>query len=353
LVFSDVRLDLESGAVRLNAPDSFVTKALPWKYEPASATTRAAWRGFLEGTELDVNVVGYLQRALGAAATGLCTEKLFLYLYGETGTAKTTFVELVSRALDCYTAKVDSRVFMVKRGAGAGSNGHTDDLMSLPGARLCWCDETLETDRFDTKLVKALTAGTGRSTLRLSAKGEKGTDVRVSFLAVFTSEHLVRVDAEDGGMFARQKIVRFSHVVPVDERDPRYAEKSFPAMQPAIVEWLVAGAQAWLKGGMGEEPAAITAAGKVAEEAQDWLGDLLDEIYQPKEGAGPVSFVSIRQAVAEHLASTGRRNITVTDTKLGTALTRMCFLRHSRTRARMGLEMLSGHATEYLSLVKP
>lgn len=334
LVFRDVRLSLEPGHAQTpNGPDSYVTKALPWPLEHASDESRAAWAGFLEGTGLGSDVLEYLQRGFGAAATGLCSEKAFFYLYGESGTAKTTFVELIARALDCYCARVSSRLFMTRR---KDAGGHTDDMMSLPGARLAWADETKDGDRFDLEIIKGLTAGTGAATIRLSAKGQPGRDVRVSFLMVFTSEHLVRVDAEEKGLFARQKIIKFSNVVPKDRRNPRFVEENFDLMRPAIIEWLVNGAITWLEDGLGKEPTSVERAGAENQLAQDWVGAIIDQLYERTDSeADAVPFADIRAEVAAYLKAGGRRE-TVTDTKLGIVLTKRGFNADPRTKARLG-----------------
>jgi P4 family phage/plasmid primase-like protien len=331
LVFSDVRLDLETGKTTPNAPDSFVTKALPWAYAPASATARDAWQAFLTKTGLAPDVLEFIQRGFGAAATGLCSEKAFFYFFGQSGTMKTTFAELVARTLDCYSARCDSKIFMTRR---KDTGGHTDDLMSLPAARLVHCDETRETDRLDSAQIKRMTSGHGRSTLRLSAKGEKGRDVTIKFLVVFTSEHLARVDCDDRGLHARQKIVKFERVLSESERDPRFVERHFDLLRPAIVEWLIAGARAWLAGGLGVEPESVRQAGDENRKNQDWLLQIVDSIFELTDSdADRMSYEQIEAKIQAYLSARKRRE-TFTANKLGRVLSSAGFERDPDTKAR-------------------
>jgi P4 family phage/plasmid primase-like protien len=336
LVFRDVRLDLESGQTKPNGPESFVTKALPWAYAPASAASRAAWATFLNQTGLAPDVVQYIQRGFGAAATGLCSEKAFFYFWGPSGTMKTTFAELITRTLDCYAARCDSKIFMTRR---KDTGGHTDDLMDLPAARLVHCDETRDTDRLDSAQIKRMTAGHGRSTLRLSAKGEKGRPVTIKFLVVFTSEQLARVDCDDKGLHARQKIVRFERVLSESEKDPRFVERNFDLLRPAIVEWLVEGARQWLTSGLGAEPEAIRQAGDENRKAQDWLLGIVDELFELTDSdADRIPYEQIEAKIQAYLAVRKRRE-TFTPTKLGRVLTSAGFERDPDTKARKRIRL--------------
>lgn len=338
LVFQDVRLDLRTGATVKNGPDSLVTRALPWKFEAASAESRKALATFLDSFELGEDVLSWLRRVLGCAAAGrINREKLFLNLYGDTDRGKSTLIEMVHRSLGCYFATPSSKLLMT-RAKDAG--GHTDDLMVVPGARFWWSDETQRGDRLNSQMIKNMTNGTGSAVVRLSAKGAPGINVPVTWLVALTTNWIVKIDSDDSALLERQKIIKFEKAF---AKDPTFIARTHPTIHPALIEWLMLGARESV-GGLGADPSAVVKACQENAREQDWLGQVVDELFEPdtKNPTASIPYAAIQLGVATALRSTGRGDYKVTSQALGRVLTAKGYKKNEETKARMGIRRIAG-----------
>lgn len=299
--FSDCVLDLRTGQRHAPSPGFFLTRGIRHPFVLPSPEQLARWQAYLDSLGLEPAVVGYMQRLFGYALTGAGTEKAFAWLFGESDSGKSTFAEVISEAFDGYAARIESTAWMRTR--GDSGSGHTDSLMPVAGARLVWCDEVKQGSRFDESRMKQATSGCGQ--MRLSAKGEKGVDVRSRFLLTFTTDVLPSASEGDSGLFNRMRQIRFG--APVAHKVVGFAAALVAEVRPAIMLWLLAGAQAWQAGGLGVEPKALADARADYADEQAWLRHELEELYEVAPAADVVRAHAIADSAGRKLALAGLR----------------------------------------------
>ena len=79
----------------------------------------------------NMEVIDFMQRLIGYCLTGCTAEIAFYIMYGETGTAKSTWVRLLHEILGDYAVAIPGRVLLAK------TLGQKDyDTHALAGARL-------------------------------------------------------------------------------------------------------------------------------------------------------------------------------------------------------------------------
>jgi P4 family phage/plasmid primase-like protien len=273
------RLDLGTGELHPHSADVFATRMvqleLPREDSPDLTVAREAWRAYLEGLDLGSATLDYLRRSFGYALTGRGCEKAFWFLHGEKNTSKTTLLRLVMDVVGRtsaggYAADTDCADWLDK---GALSSGHTDSLMGVEGARLVFGDETGENARFNESRLKRAVGGAG-SSLRLSAKGERGRDVPIRFALFFSSNHLP--STADNATQDRLKLI--THTKVITDPDPNFQRRFLTApMRQVILQWLCDAAQEYLVGGLGTEPPSVILAREQYAVENDWFATFLKE----------------------------------------------------------------------------
>jgi putative DNA primase/helicase len=279
LIVANGRVDLATGKLSAFSARVFATRQvkveLPTEDDPDLDEARVRWVAYLDSLELGAPTLDYLRRAFGYALTGRGCEKAFFFLHGEKNTSKTTLLRLVMEVVGRtnaggYAADTECNDWL-ERGAQGAS--HTDSLMGIEGARLVFGDETGENARFNEARIKRAIGGAG-STLRMSAKAEKGRDVPMRFGLFFSSNHLP--STQDNATQDRLKLI--THTKVVENPDPSFQRRFMtPAMRQVVLQWLVGAAQEYLKNGLGLEPPSVLIARANYAQENDWFGSYLSE----------------------------------------------------------------------------
>ncbi len=283
LVFDNGRVNLRTGELTPHTPEVFSTKrvsvAYPARYTDALAADERGWLAYLASLELEPLTLAYLRRAFGYAITGRGCEKSLFFLHGKKNTSKTTLLRIVMRVLGKtssggYAAETDCGDWLENRNALGAS--HTDSLIGVEGARVVFGDETGENARLNEARIKRAFGGSG-STLRMSAKGEKGRDVPIRFALFFASNHLPC--SSDAATQDRLKLITHTRVV--EKPDPSFIDRFLtPGMRQAVLCWLVTAASEYIEHGLGEEPQSVK--DQRAEFARD--NDMLGQFLRDRIG---------------------------------------------------------------------
>lgn len=312
-----IEMNAAEHKVTEHTPDVFATRRAPLEYplesSPELEAARVRWATYLESIGLGDETLAYLHRAFGYALTGRGCEKAFFFLHGEPHTGKSTLVRLVMNVLGKtsdggYAAETACNDWLAT--SGPQSSGHTDSLMAIEGARLVFGDETGEGARFNERLIKQAIGGAG-STLRLSAKGEKGRGVPCRFGLFFASNHLPRT--QDPGVVSRLKLIQFTRVI--ENKDPNFEENFMtPIMRQAVLMWLVEGCRSYLKNGLGAEPPSVVMQRAAFLEEQDWFKTaLLELVGRPRNlwqgNAEALKASSLSGAIARWLRDSGQKQV--------------------------------------------
>ncbi len=259
-------LNLRTAELQPHRRDHFITKLVPVEYDTSAICPR--WNDFLHQiTGGKVQLIGFLQRAIGYALTGDTREQALLILHGPGANGKSTLIETLMILLADYAQQTPTDTLLMKK-AGAVNN----DLADLRGARLVAAVEADEGRRLSEALVKQLTGGDQVTARRLY---ENSFTFRPQFKIFLATNHKPIIRGTDNAIWRRIRLVPFDVTIP-----PAQQDKTLPAKLRAelagILAWAVRGCLEWQRDGLGL-PEEVKAATEDYRAEMDVLADFLSE----------------------------------------------------------------------------
>ena len=113
------------------------------------------WLSFLNSIFAeDEQLIGFVQRMLGYALTGVTEEHAMFFLYGLGANGKSVLLRTVTGILDDYHAVAPTEMLMASK-----HERHPTEIASLVGARLVTATETEGGKRWAEAKIKQLTGG--------------------------------------------------------------------------------------------------------------------------------------------------------------------------------------------------
>lgn len=161
-------VDLRTGTLRPHRPEALLSRLIRICYDPhAECPQFMAFLYRIMGSHTDASevendraeqLVSYLQKVFGCAATGKPEKRLFV-LYGEGNNGKTTLLEVIRDALGGkeYAGQVQVDSLMIRPKEAMSSNAVNTDLADLQGCRFVSSSEVEQTQRLSLSRVKYLT----------------------------------------------------------------------------------------------------------------------------------------------------------------------------------------------------
>lgn len=250
--------------------------------DPIHKTTKRMPVGYVEGAECPkflaflesavmvggdraaaAEVMGLIQRYLGAAILGDWSSDSFLVVHGPGGSGKSTVFEDIPRALfgdgTGYWSTISPAVFT----RGISDNGRKFELATVAGSRLLTCNEAFEGgSHMDSSFLKGFTDG---SVQRAAFKGRDNFSMTPGRL-VFMSNTLPKMTSVDSGVARRACFVEFPHGHSASDPtlptpDEKLFERDIVPELPGILNWVVEGAAEYLRVGL-NPPTAVYASTK-------------------------------------------------------------------------------------------
>lgn len=259
-------IDLRTGQLRAHAQCDLLTKVVPVDYDRNAQCER--WLQFLDEVfDHDVELVQFIQRAIGYTLTGETREHAFFLLHGKGRNGKSTLVYVVDALLGDYGTSTPPDTFL-NRKPGAPTN----DLARLRGRRFVSSIETSERAALAESFVKAVTGGDKISARFLFAEY---FDFEPLIKLWFSTNHKPNIKGVDEGIWRRVKLVPFSESFEGDREDPMLREKLLREL-PGILGWAVRGCLEWQQHGL-QEPAAVKAATASYRNEMDTLAAFIDD----------------------------------------------------------------------------
>jgi putative DNA primase/helicase len=282
LNFLNGTVDLRTSELRPHNPADFVTKLVHYDYRPSAQCP--LFRAFLlEVMGEDIQMVKYLQRALGYSLTGSTGEKAVFVLFGAGNNGKTTLLSTIRELISEYAVLMQVDTLMTR---SLESNNAAADLADLRGARFVMTSESESGQQLAQGKLKRITQGMGR--IKATRKYENPVEFTETHkLWMDTNRKPLIGDGDDGATFARL------HPIPFDVQIPRSKiNRDLPQQllgeAEGILSWCVAGAKKWYTSGL-LKPPQVEAANKKWRAESDKLGQ----------------FISERCAIGEHLTTLG------------------------------------------------
>jgi putative DNA primase/helicase len=283
-------IDLRSGDLRPSRPDDLITKSFAVTPAPVGTET-PRWSQFLtEATQGDIELIAYLQRLAGYCLTGVTTEQMFAFFYGDGGNGKGTFINLLSWLLGDYAVTSATSTFTETR-----HEAHPTDLAMLCGSRLVTAQETEAGKRWKEARIKSLTGG-DRITAHFMRQDDFTFDP--TFKLLISGNNKPNLKSVDAAIRRRVHMILFTNRP--EQPDPQLRDK-LQAEASGILRWCIEGCLEWQTEGL-RPPAVVLDATEAYFADQDSFGQWLEEKCDTgpnKGGATEVLFNSWR-SWAEH-----------------------------------------------------
>ena len=232
-------IDLHTGEMRPHDPHAKCTKTTACGLTGGNV---ARWATFLQHiTAGDVDFARYLQTLAGMAAIGEVYEEGLVISYGPGGNGKSTFFGALRQVLGDYARGINADVLVT-------TNGRTDQsyVAALRGSRLAVMGETEEGARFGIAQMKRLTS---RDTISARALYKDPIEFKPTHTTIMHTNHLPRLNSLDGGTKRRIAVAPFPATLAPDRVITNYENVLVEECGPAILRWIVEGAQKFYSAG--------------------------------------------------------------------------------------------------------
>jgi putative DNA primase/helicase len=274
-------LDLKTGAMRTFRREDLLTKMTAVSYGKNARCPK--WLAFLDLVfNGDVEIIRFLQRAVGYSLTGSVGEKCIFILWGSGDNGKSTFINVLTRLFGEFAGHINSDTLMTKR----NSDDKRNDLAALVGLRFVSCSEGEEGARLNESLIKDMTGGDPITCRFLRAEF---FTYFPAFKVWFSTNHRPVIRGTDPAVWKRVMLLPFSVNIPAAlllQKKPlilSYENELYEEL-PGILAWAVEGCLDWQKKGLNPPEQLITAK-KDYREQMDIVGRFIEDACTVTESA--------------------------------------------------------------------
>ena len=276
-------LDLRSGKIRAATPDDRISRRLGSVPDTSREQTR--WLRFLDETvpvDDKAASIAFLQRWCGYTLTGYNREHKFLFLLGNGGNGKGTFRDVLAAVMGEYYRGLPTDAIFGRYPQ------HRQWMARLEGARCASVSEPSPGDRWRVGDLKDLTGG-GKVTANFMR--QDSIDFEPICKLMVLANDAPKLGSVDEAIRRRLILMPFTRT-PVTP-DPKLFE-ALRAEGPAILAWMVEGAAAYLRDGLGQIPGTAQAAASEYLAGEDEIGQMIEDVLE----RGPYSVTNKELMVA-------------------------------------------------------
>jgi P4 family phage/plasmid primase-like protien len=277
-------VDLRTGTLRPHRREDLLSKMIPLRYDEHAECPQ--FMAFLfrimgshpdasEGDNINVEqMVSYLQKAFGCAATGK-PEKLLFVLYGEGNNGKTTLLEIIRDALGDkeYAGQVQVDSLMIRPKEALANNAVNTDLADLQGCRFVSSSEVEQGQRLSLSRVKYLT---GLGQIKARRLRENMITFRPTYKLFLDCNHKPVIADPNDAIWNRVKCIPFKIQIPKEEIDTGLPAKLRTELT-GILRWIAEGAALYYHEGLGDPPDVMAATEQYRQES-----DRLKEFFEDR-----------------------------------------------------------------------
>ena len=277
-------VDLRTGTLRPHRPEDLLSKMIPLRYDQhAQCPQFMAFLYRIMGSHPDASegdntnadqMVSYLQKAFGCAATGK-PEKLLFVLYGGGNNGKTTLLEVIRDALGDkeYAGQVQVDSLMIRPKDALSNNAVNTDLADLQGCRFVSSSEVEQGQRLSLSRVKYLT---GLGQIKARRLRENMITFQPTYKLFLDCNHRPVIADPNDAIWNRVKCIPFKIQIPKEEIDTGLPAR-LRAELPGILRWIAEGAALYYRDGLGDPPDVMAATEQYRQES-----DRLKEFFEDR-----------------------------------------------------------------------
>lgn len=268
-------VDLRTGNMTANDPKHFMTMSM--QCAPSETAECPRWEQFLQEIFCDdLDLIRFIQKAIGYSLTGSTTEQCVFFLLGSGSNGKSTFVEILRHMFDSYATNVQAESIMMRGKSGGSASG---DIARLAGARFVTSAEPSEGMRINEGLLKQI-SGEDIVTARKLYGNE--FDFTPHFKLWMSTNHKPIIRGTDDGIWRRIRIIPFDACFENAKKDRSLKYKLVKEL-PGILRWAIDGCLLWQKEGL-IMPRAIQQATDAYRAEMDVVSSFLDACCEVGQG---------------------------------------------------------------------
>lgn len=260
-------IDLATGELRPSDPARMHTKTTAVAPDPAADPT--VWQEFLTQTFPDPAVREYTQRLIGHSLLGEIRAHVLPFAHGSGGNGKGVFLETIRYVLGEYAGVAPAGFLMESKFAE-----HATELADLQGRRFVICSEVNQHDRFDEAKVKQLTGG---DTVKARFMRQDYFEFEPTHSLWLMGNDKPAVASGGNAFWRRLRLIPFTQEVPEEKRVDGLQGILSKQHGPAVLWWAIQGAAAYLRDGLGTEPAEVRAATQDYAESVDTVSRFIQD----------------------------------------------------------------------------
>jgi len=324
-------LDLRVGRLRDGRREDRITLHTAIAFDADAACPR--WLRFLDEVfGGDVELIEFIQRAVGYSLTGLTTEQCLFLCYGTGANGKSVFLRVLRMLAGFYAFNAPFSLFEMH-----SRNAIPNDLAALVNRRLVTSSETNEGTRLNEARVKALTGCDPITARFMRAEFFTFDPVAKYWLAV---NHKPTVADDSHGFWRRVRLIPFTRRF-TGAADDQSLGDTLQGELPGILAWAVRGALAWQERGL-PEPSAVHAATETYRLESDPLAAFIEERCVVAEGASVAAATAFKNYLTWAGEQGMREREILTSTKFGARMTERFEKKHANAGNRyLGIGLLS------------
>ena len=226
-------INLKNGDLKSHAAEHYFTKITSVDYSVNADCPR--WIAFLKDIfNNDLNLIRYIQKAVGYSLTGSTAEQCAFFLFGTGRNGKSTFLDVIRQVFGDYATNIQPETIMIRPTSGSSINS---DIARLKGARLVTSVEPNEGVRINEGLLKQLTGDDVVTARKLYAEE---FEFKPEFKLWMATNHKPIIRGTDTGIWRRIHMIPFTVQIPEDKVDRNLPHK-LKAEMTAIFKWCVDG----------------------------------------------------------------------------------------------------------------
>lgn len=215
------------------------------------------WQQFLNEVFLgDIEIIKFMQRAIGYSLIGRGRERKLFILYGNDDSddnngsnGKSVFTQTISNVLGDYAWKMKPETLIVNQASFNSGAAASPDVANLEGKRFVTTSELANKAKLDEAKVKSLTSGEMQNARRLYSDE---TNFMPLFTIWLTTNYKPEINGTDSAIWKRLVYVPFLAKFTEDTEpklDVNLPDK-LAKESDAIFTWIVQGAREYLQRGL-------------------------------------------------------------------------------------------------------
>ena len=260
-------VDLKTFTVTPNDPGNYITKATAVSYKPGAECP--LWLKFLGDIFAgDLELIRYVQKAVGYSLSGLTDEQCAFILYGNGRNGKSTWIDIIRYICGDYATNIQPETLMTRTQSSTANS----DIARLKGARFVTSVEPNEGVRLNEGLLKQLTGDDVVTARKLY--GDE-FEFRPEFKLWMATNHRPIIRGTDTGIWRRIHLIPFTVQIPEDQVDKKLKDKLLHEAE-GILRWCVDGMRMYNDEGL-QKPECVSRATDEYRKDMDTISKFLEE----------------------------------------------------------------------------